>query len=47
MKGSYPEPEQKPIPVGWEVKDVQPINVPFIDEQRHLVSIGRMASNKP
>ena len=46
MKGTYPEPEQKPIPVGWEVKDVQSIDVPFIDEQRHLVSIGRIASNK-
>ena len=46
MKGTYPEPEQKPIPAGWEVKDVQPIDVPFIDEQRHLVSIGRIASNK-
>ena len=47
MKGAYPEPDQKPIPAGWEVKDVQSIDVPFIDEQRHLVSIGRIASNKP
>ena len=46
MKGTYPEPDQKSIPAGWEVKDVQSIDVPFIDEQRHLVSIGRIASNK-
>lgn len=45
MKGTYPEPEQKPLPEGWEVKNVQAIAVPFIDEQRHLVTIGRIPKN--
>ena len=46
MKGTYPEPEQKPLSDGWEVKRVQAIDVPFINEQRHLVTIGRIASKK-
>jgi len=45
MKGTYPEPEQKSLPEGWEVKNVQAIAVPFIDEQRHLVTIGRTPKN--
>jgi len=45
MKGTYPEPEQKSLPEGWEVKNVQAIAVPFIDEQRHLVTIGRIPKN--
>jgi len=41
MKGTYPEPNQQPLPQPWVVQNVQPLVVPFVDEQRHLVTIGR------
>ena len=41
MKGTYPEPNQKPLPPGWSVQNSQKIEVPFVHEERHLVTIGR------
>ncbi|MBT8448995.1 MAG: 16S rRNA (guanine(527)-N(7))-methyltransferase RsmG [Gammaproteobacteria bacterium] len=41
MKGDYPEPNQKPIPKPWKIKQAVPLHVPFVDAQRHLIVIGR------
>lgn len=41
MKGDYPEPNQKPIPKPWKIKQAVPLEVPFVDAQRHLIVIGR------
>ncbi len=41
MKGAYPEPNQKDLPSGWLVTHVEPLVIPFITEQRHLVSVAR------
>lgn len=41
MKGTYPEPNQKPLPPGWSVRNIQKIEVPFVNEERHLVTIDR------
>ena len=44
MKGMYPEPNQKPLPSGWQIKEAIPLDVPFTEEQRHLVTITRIAN---
>ncbi len=44
MKGSYPEPDQKPLPEKWEVEKVIKLSVPQLNEQRHLVNIRRQPS---
>jgi len=44
MKGSYPEPDQKPLPESWEVEEVIQLSVPKLNEQRHLVNIRRQPS---
>jgi len=44
MKGSYPEPDQKPLPESWEVEKVIKLSVPKLNEQRHLVNIRRLPS---
>lgn len=41
MKGKYPEDELKLLPAGWKVAAVHELNVPGLDEQRHLVEICR------
>ena len=41
MKGDYPEPNQQPIPEPWKIKQAVPLDVPFVDAQRHLIVIGR------
>ena len=41
MKGEYPEPEQKPLPMPWTTTQVIPLKVPFVAAQRHLVILGR------
>ena len=41
MKGAYPEPGQQPLPADWHVQDVIPLQVPFVEEQRHLVRITK------
>jgi len=42
MKGTYPEPEQQPLPTQWNVEKVIKLKVPGLDEQRHLVNIKRL-----
>ena len=41
MKGEYPEPNQQPIPESWSVKQAVPLQVPYVEAQRHLIILGR------
>ncbi len=41
MKGRYPTEELAHIPSGWKLAQVHRLNVPGLDEQRHLVELCR------
>jgi 16S rRNA (guanine527-N7)-methyltransferase len=41
MKGRYPTDELVHIPSGWKLAAVHRLNVPGLDEQRHLVELCR------
>lgn len=41
MKGVSPTEEIAALPEGFSVRDVVPLTVPFLDEERHLVRIVR------
>ena len=41
MKGRYPTDELAHIPTGWKLAAVHRLNVPGLDEQRHLVELCR------
>jgi 16S rRNA (guanine527-N7)-methyltransferase len=41
MKGAYPEAELAEVPEEFTVIDIQPIMVPGLEAQRHVVVIGR------
>ena len=41
MKGRYPEGELGKLPSGWKLAAVHRLNVPALDEERHLVEICR------
>ena len=41
MKGRYPTDELQHIPSGWKLAAVHRLNVPGLDEQRHLVELCR------
>lgn len=41
MKGRYPEEELKAIPNGWKVAGIHVLQIPGLDEQRHLVELCR------
>ena len=41
MKGVHPTEEIAALPEGFSVRDVVPLTVPFLDEERHLVRIVR------
>jgi 16S rRNA (guanine527-N7)-methyltransferase len=41
MKGRYPTEELAHIPNGWKLAAVHRLNVPGLDEQRHLVELCR------
>jgi 16S rRNA (guanine527-N7)-methyltransferase len=41
MKGRYPTDELAHIPTGWKLAQVHRLNVPGLDEQRHLVELCR------
>jgi len=45
MKGTYPEPEQQPLPALWKIEKIIKLTVPELDEQRHLVNIKRLENN--
>ena len=41
MKGRYPNDELKSLPSGWKLAAVHRLDVPGLDEERHLVEICR------
>ena len=41
MKGRYPEEELRALPSGWKLAAVHRLNVPGLEEERHLVEIAR------
>jgi 16S rRNA (guanine527-N7)-methyltransferase len=41
MKGRYPTEELASVPSGWKLAAVHRLNVPGLDEQRHLVELCR------
>jgi 16S rRNA (guanine527-N7)-methyltransferase len=41
MKGRYPHEELAKLPSGWKLAAVHRLNVPGLDEERHLVEICR------
>lgn len=41
MKGRYPTDELAQIPNGWKLAQVHRLNIPGLDEQRHLVELCR------
>lgn len=41
MKGRYPEDELQRLPNGWKLAAVHRLDVPGLDEERHLVEICR------
>lgn len=41
MKGEYPQEELREIPLGYSVKAVVALTVPYLDAQRHIVEIVR------
>lgn len=41
MKGARPDDEIAALPPGWTVRGIQPLTVPGLDAERHLVTIGR------
>lgn len=42
LKGTAPAEERERLPDPWKVNELQPLQVPGLDAQRHLVFIGRM-----
>jgi 16S rRNA (guanine527-N7)-methyltransferase len=41
LKGTAPAEERERLPEPWKVNELQPLQVPGLDAQRHLVFIGR------
>ena len=41
MKGRYPEEELRALPSGWKLAAVHRLDVPGLEEERHLVEIAR------
>jgi 16S rRNA (guanine527-N7)-methyltransferase len=41
MKGAVPDDEIAALPPGWRVESVQPLTVPGLAAERHLVVVGR------
>jgi 16S rRNA (guanine527-N7)-methyltransferase len=41
MKGRYPTDELEHVPNGWKLAAVHRLNIPGLDEQRHLVELCR------
>ena len=44
MKGARPDEEIAALPPGWAVRTVQPLSVPGLDAERHLVTVARTGS---
>lgn len=41
MKGQYPADEIARLPAGWRVVSAQPLTVPGLDAERHLITLER------
>ena len=41
MKGRYPTEELAHVPNGWKLAQVHRLNIPGLDEERHLVELCR------
>lgn len=41
MKGRYPQDELTALPAGYQVREVARVVVPGLDEERHVVCLGR------
>ena len=41
MKGAVPDTEIAALPPGWRVERIEPLSVPGLDAERHLVVVGR------
>jgi len=41
LKGTAPAEERERLPDPWKVNELQPLQIPGLDAQRHLVFIGR------
>jgi len=45
LKGVAPKDEQERLPAEWKVQKVEPLQVPRLGAERHLVFIGRAGEN--
>jgi 16S rRNA (guanine527-N7)-methyltransferase len=41
MKGARPDDEIAALPPGWTLREIQPLTVPGLNAERHLVTVGR------
>ncbi|WP_338769019.1 16S rRNA (guanine(527)-N(7))-methyltransferase RsmG [Massilia sp. METH4] len=41
LKGTAPQDERERLPGDWAVRELQPLRVPGLDAERHLVFVGR------
>ncbi len=41
MKGRFPEPELAVLPAGWSAVDIEPVRIPGLDVQRHMLVMER------
>ena len=41
MKGAVPEAEIAALPAGWRVERIEPLEVPGLAAERHLVVVAR------
>lgn len=41
LKGQIPTSEMAQLPAGWKIKDIQAVNVPELNAQRHLLWLTR------
>ena len=46
LKGVAPPEEQERLPAPWKVSDLQPLQVPGLDAERHLVFIDEIRANR-
>ena len=47
MKGRYPVDEIAALPAGWQLIAVHRLQVPFLNEERHLVDVARNPTPPP
>jgi 16S rRNA (guanine527-N7)-methyltransferase len=44
MKGARPDDEIAALPAGWALREIQPLTVPGLGADRHLLTVGRTAA---